>query len=116
MCEGRVVGNVLAAEAAQPRMLRNLSHGREGQFLRPALPKRVFLASSGECGERFPMGETGVGASGTAEGVIYDPTGNRIASGRTNREIEPIVGFAKEQPLTTAILALGIGYLLGKLL
>jgi hypothetical protein len=62
------------------------------------------------------MSETDVGASGTVEGVIYDPTGNRIAGGRTNREIEPLVRFAGEQPLTIAILALGIGYLLGKIL
>jgi hypothetical protein len=62
------------------------------------------------------MSETDAGASGTAAGVIYDPTGKRIAGGRTNREIELLVRFAKEQPLTTAILALGIGYLLGKIL
>jgi hypothetical protein len=62
------------------------------------------------------MSETDVGASGTAEGGIYDETGNRIAGGRTRTEIEPLVRFAKEQPLTTAILALGIGYLLGKIL
>jgi len=62
------------------------------------------------------MSETGVGPSGTAEGAIYDAAGNRIAGGRTNREIEPLVRFAKEQPVTTADLALGIGYLLGKIL
>ena len=62
------------------------------------------------------MSETGVGPSGTAEGAIYDAAGNRIAGGRTNREIEPLVLFAKEQPVTTAVLALGIGYLLGKIL
>jgi hypothetical protein len=62
------------------------------------------------------MSETGVGPSGTAEGAIYDAAGNRIAGGRTNREIEPLVRFAKEQPVTTAVLALGIGYLLGKIL
>ena len=62
------------------------------------------------------MSETEVGASGTAEGVVFDSTGNPIAGGRTNREIEPLVRFAKEQPLTTAILALGIGYLPGKIL
>ena len=45
-----------------------------------------------------------------------DSTGKRIAGGRTNREIEPLVRFAKEQPVTTAVLALGIGYLLGKIL
>jgi hypothetical protein len=62
------------------------------------------------------MSETEVGAFGTAEDVICDPTGKRIAGGWTNSEIEPLVRFAKEQPLTTAILALGIGYLLGKIL
>ena len=61
------------------------------------------------------MSETDVGASGTTEGAIYDAAGNRIAGGRTKLEIEPLVRFAKEQPLTTAILALGIGYLLGKI-
>jgi hypothetical protein len=62
------------------------------------------------------MSETGVGASGTAEGAIYDAAGNRIGGGRTNSEIDPLVRFAKDQPLTTAILALGIGYLLAKIL
>jgi hypothetical protein len=62
------------------------------------------------------MSETDVGASGTAEGGIYDETGNRIADGWTRTEIEPLFRFAKEQPLTTAILTLGIGYLLGKIL
>ena len=76
-------------------------------------------ASSGECGDKpegEPMSETDLGASGTAaESAIYDAAGNRIVGGRTQSEFEPLVRFAKEQPLTTAILALGIGYLLGKI-
>jgi hypothetical protein len=64
------------------------------------------------------MSETGVGDSSTAQaGVLYDEVGNRIAGGRSEPDdLEPLVRFAREQPLTTALIALGIGYFLGKLL
>jgi len=44
------------------------------------------------------MSETDVGASGTAEGGIYDETGNRIAGGRTRTEIEPLVALPRSNP------------------
>ena len=60
------------------------------------------------------MSETGLGDSRTVHGgTLYD--GNRIASGRTEPDIEPLVRFAREQPLATALIALGIGYLVGKI-
>ena len=60
------------------------------------------------------MSETGVGDSSTAQGVLYDASGNRIASPVHPERIEPLVRFAREQPFTTAGLALAIGYLIGK--
>jgi hypothetical protein len=63
------------------------------------------------------MSEAEGRVSGTGEGgVLYDGAGNRIASLRSGPDLEPLVRFAKEQPLTTTLIALGIGYLLGKLL
>ena len=63
------------------------------------------------------MSETGVGDSGTAQSsVLYDDAGNRIASGRGEQDLEPLVRFARDQPLMTALIALGLGYFLGKLL
>jgi hypothetical protein len=64
------------------------------------------------------MSETDVGASSTAqEGVLYDQAGNRIGDGRRlEPRDEPLVRFAREQPVTLAVIALGIGYLIGKVL
>ena len=62
------------------------------------------------------MSETGLGDSSTMHSsILYDQSGNRIASGRTEPDIEPLVRFAREQPLATALIALGIGYLVGKM-
>ena len=62
------------------------------------------------------MSETAPGDSSTVHsGILYDESGNRIASGRTEPDIEPLVRFAREQPLATALIALGIGYLVGKI-
>jgi hypothetical protein len=62
------------------------------------------------------MSETNVGASSTApDGVLYDPAGNRIAGGvRPKPRDEPLVRFIRENPITTTILALGLGYLIAK--
>ncbi len=63
------------------------------------------------------MSETDVGASGTVqEGVLYDQAGNRIGGGRPEPRDEPLVRFAREQPVSLAVIALGIGYLIGKVL
>ena len=63
------------------------------------------------------MSETGVDDSSTAQqGVLLDEAGNRIASRRAETDLEPLVRFAREQPLKTALIAVGIGYLLGKVL
>jgi ElaB/YqjD/DUF883 family membrane-anchored ribosome-binding protein len=59
----------------------------------------------------------GQASSTTQEGVLYDESGNRIGPARSVSEnVEPVVRFAREQPFTTVLLALGIGYLIGKLL
>jgi hypothetical protein len=47
-------------------------------------------------------------------GVLYDGAGN-IASVGSGPDLEPLVRFAREQPVTTTLIALGIGYLIGKL-
>ena len=63
------------------------------------------------------MSETDVGASSTAhEGVLYDADGNRIGGGvrRNQNRVEPLVRLAREHPITTTILALGLGYLIAK--
>jgi hypothetical protein len=65
------------------------------------------------------MSETGVGASSTVqEGVLLDEAGNRISREvrSEGRDLEPLVRFARAQPVATAVLALGIGYLIGKIL
>jgi hypothetical protein len=59
------------------------------------------------------MSGTDEGAS--TGGALYDQAGNRIA-GTAQRELEPLVRFARDQPYTMTILALGIGYLMAKVL
>jgi hypothetical protein len=53
-----------------------------------------------------------MGGSSTA---LYEQGVNRIA-GAAQRELEPLVRFARDQPFKTFILALGIGYLIAKVL
>ena len=61
------------------------------------------------------MNETGVGGSSTApDGSLVDETGTRIGRRRSEPGIEPLVRFSREQPLATALVALVIGYVLGK--
>jgi len=65
------------------------------------------------------MSETGVGSASTERGDhggLYDQAGNRIGGDRPRRDVEVLARFAQEQPLATALIALGIGYLLGKML
>jgi hypothetical protein len=60
------------------------------------------------------MSETGVGSS-TRNGGLYDAAGKpiqQIQQGEQN--LEPLVSFAREQPLATALGALILGYILGK--
>jgi hypothetical protein len=63
------------------------------------------------------MSETGIGGASTGadRGGLYDGTGNRIG-GRHEPDVETLARFAREQPLATALMALGIGYILGKML
>ena len=68
---------------------------------------------------REGMSETGLGSSSTARpdgGELYDATGQPIIRDRPEQELEALVRFSREQPLATALIALGIGYLLGKML
>ena len=65
------------------------------------------------------MSETGVGSSSTTRpnaGGLYDATGQPIGGGRPEQNVEALVRFSREQPLATALIALGIGYILGKTL
>jgi hypothetical protein len=58
------------------------------------------------------MSETGVGSS-TRNGGLYGAAGKPIQQGEQN--LEPLVSFAREQPLATALGALILGYILGKI-
>jgi hypothetical protein len=65
------------------------------------------------------MSETGPGSSSTTTpngGALYDATGQPISRNRPEQDLEALVRFSREQPLATALIALGIGYLLGKML
>lgn len=62
------------------------------------------------------MSETDVGTSSTVQEGVLDQAGNRIGGGRPEPRDEPLVRFAREQPVTLAVIALGIGYLIGKVL
>jgi hypothetical protein len=65
------------------------------------------------------MSETGVGSASTDRadhGGLFDETGNPIGGGAHEREVDAVARFAREQPLATALVALGIGYVLGKML
>jgi len=65
------------------------------------------------------MSETGVGSTATDrtdQSGLYDQAGNLIGGGRPQRDLEALARFAGEQPLATALIALGIGYILGKML
>jgi hypothetical protein len=62
------------------------------------------------------MSESDVGGSTAGNAGLYDATGNAISSGQTNAEkVEDLVRFAREQPVATAVGALVLGYILGKL-
>jgi hypothetical protein len=68
---------------------------------------------------RDTMSETGLQSNSTVRpngGELYDATGQPIAHNRPERDLETLVRFSREQPLATALIALGIGYLLGKML
>jgi hypothetical protein len=61
------------------------------------------------------MSETAPEASTTASSAgIYDETGSPIRS-QTEQTLEPLVSFAKEQPVAAALGALVIGHILGKI-
>ena len=62
------------------------------------------------------MSESDVGGSTAGNAGLYDATGNAISSGQKNAEtVEDLVRFAREQPVATAVGALVLGYILGKL-
>ena len=62
----------------------------------------------GRKGAGESMSETDVGASSTAqEGVLYDGAGNRIGGVQPNtNHVEPLVRFARENPITTLATSL----------
>ncbi len=66
------------------------------------------------------MSETGLGSSSTVKHERWRSftmrPGGPISRGRPEQDLETLVRFSREQPLATALIALGIGYLLGKML
>jgi hypothetical protein len=56
-------------------------------------------------------------AAGTSAGALYGPSGERLSSGwRQNRAQSDQIGdFVMQQPMTAALVALVVGYFLGKL-
>ena len=62
------------------------------------------------------MSEADVGGSKPGNAGLYDATGNTISSGQKNAEkVEDLVRIVREQPVATAIGALILGYILGKI-
>jgi ElaB/YqjD/DUF883 family membrane-anchored ribosome-binding protein len=52
-------------------------------------------------------------ASGDASSGLLDETGKKISR---NDTVEPLLRYVQEHPVCTALAALGIGFLLGKML
>ena len=62
------------------------------------------------------MSESDTGGSHPGNAGLYDATGKAISSRQKNDEkVEDLVLFAREQPVATAVGALVLGYILGKL-
>jgi hypothetical protein len=86
--------------------------GRQPLFGRRLLGRGSFT------GAAEIMSVTNLGASSNAqEGILYDEPGNRIGGAvRPNtNDVEPLVRFARKNPIMTTILALGVGYLIAKI-
>ena len=63
------------------------------------------------------MSETRVGSSESPNSGLYDDTGQPLSKGNAQDQAagEALVRFSREQPLTTALGALILGYILGRL-
>ena len=79
----------------------------------PMILQATAAQLTGSAGER-PRGLRGPLLDRGGERLDQD--GNRIGGGGPERRDEPLVRFAREQPITLAVIALGIGYLIGKVL
>jgi hypothetical protein len=53
--------------------------------------------------------------TGNASSRIIDETGRPIASRNTSQAVEPLVQYMHDQPVCTALMALALGYVLGKI-
>jgi hypothetical protein len=64
------------------------------------------------------MSETSVGNSESQNSGLYDDTGRPLSKGHEQGQAggEALVRFSREQPLMTALGALILGYILGRLL
>jgi hypothetical protein len=65
------------------------------------------------------MSETAVGSTGSGGSdrqKLYDEAGNMIGGTGAEQHVETLVRFSREQPLATALIALGVGYILGKMI
>jgi len=61
---------------------------------------------------------TGVGSSGSSSGTsLYGPSGERLQPGsrQNHSQSDQIGDFVMQQPMTAALVALVVGYFLGKL-
>jgi hypothetical protein len=61
------------------------------------------------------MSETSPGESTTGASGLLDEAGNRIGGNPSRQSGEALVRFAEEQPVATALGALILGYILGKI-
>jgi hypothetical protein len=64
------------------------------------------------------MSETSVGSSESQNSGLYDDVGRPLNKGNEQGQAagEALVRFSREQPLMTALGALVLGYILGRLL
>ncbi len=61
------------------------------------------------------MSETGMETSSPG-GALYDEAGRPIQSGPSQETTEELVRYVREHPVGTALAALVLGYILGKII
>jgi len=63
------------------------------------------------------MSETSISGSSSlpSGGRLYDEAGRPLRSGQSQQTTEELVRYAREHPVGTALGALALGYILGKM-
>ena len=62
------------------------------------------------------MSETSVSESSSPQSsTLYDEAGRPLQSGQSQQTTEELIRFAREHPVGTALGALALGYILGKM-